>query len=104
MKPLRVGPIEHELKILPEYFKLVSEGKKNFEVRKDDRGYQENDILILKEWIKPCTEYPEGHYSGKELRKRITYILKGNPSYGLREKYVVLGIQGEFESSKRLEK
>lgn len=30
----------HELKILPQYFKEVVNGNKNFEVRKNDRGFK----------------------------------------------------------------
>ena len=40
----------YELKILPMYFQAVWDGKKTFEVRKNDRGYKPNDILVLKEW------------------------------------------------------
>ena len=29
----------HEFKILPEYFKAQAEGKKNFEIRKNDKFY-----------------------------------------------------------------
>ena len=38
----------HKLKILPEFFPLVEKGKKRFELRKNDRNYQEDDILLLK--------------------------------------------------------
>ena len=40
----------HELKTLPEYFEQVWNGNKRFELRKNDRDFQENDILILKEY------------------------------------------------------
>ncbi|HGS9342764.1 DUF3850 domain-containing protein [Clostridioides difficile] len=30
----------HELKILPQYFKEVVNGNKNFEVRKNDRSFK----------------------------------------------------------------
>lgn len=41
----------HELKILPEYFEKVLDGSKTFELRKDDRGFNVGDILILREYI-----------------------------------------------------
>ncbi len=37
----------HELKIIPDFFEAVASGKKKFEVRYDDRGYQAGDELIL---------------------------------------------------------
>ena len=59
----------HELKILPEYFEPIVDGKKTFEVRKDDRQYQVGDILILRE--------TNGHsYTGREVRVVVTYILR----------------------------
>lgn len=32
----------HKLKILPEYFNLVEKNKKRFELRRNDRKYQED--------------------------------------------------------------
>lgn len=37
---------EHHLKILPEYFNAVRLGEKTFEIRKNDRNYQVEDIAI----------------------------------------------------------
>jgi len=60
----------HELKIDPEYFQAIKDGKKTFELRKNDRDYKEGDILHLREWTKK-----EG-YSGQNLIMRVIYILK----------------------------
>ena len=60
----------HELKIAPIYFEAVTSSKKAFEVRKDDRNYQENDVLILK-------EYDNNAYTGREYAVIVTYILRG---------------------------
>ena len=35
----------HELKTLPEYFDAVFMGKKNFEIRKNDRDYKVGDYV-----------------------------------------------------------
>lgn len=73
----------HELKVLPKYFAAVSEGKKTFELRKDDRGFELGDELRLREW--------DGNtYSGRSITCKITYILKG--FQGLEDDYAVLGI------------
>ena len=63
--------MKHELKILPEYFDEVVSGRKTFEVRKDDRGFQIGDTLILKEWNR-------GRYTGREVAVEVTYIYRGN--------------------------
>ncbi|ATY87920.1 DUF3850 domain-containing protein [Lactococcus lactis] len=42
----------HELKLDIKYFDDVKSGKKNFEIRKNDRDFQVGDILELKAWEK----------------------------------------------------
>ncbi|AXU66010.1 ASCH/PUA domain-containing protein [Clostridioides difficile] len=74
----------HELKILPQYFKEVVNGNKNFEVRKNDRGFKKGDLLVLQ-------EFDGEKYTGLETRKEITYLLD-NSNY-LQDGYVVLGIK-----------
>ncbi|BDE80465.1 ASCH/PUA domain-containing protein [Clostridioides difficile] len=74
----------HELKILPQYFKEVVNGNKNFEVRKNDRGFKKGDLLVLQ-------EFDGEKYTGLETRKEITYVLE-NSDY-LQNGYVVLGIK-----------
>ena len=41
---------EHHLKIMPEYFQAVVDGKKPFEVRYNDRDFKRRDSVILKEY------------------------------------------------------
>lgn len=77
---------EHELKILPEYFSEVKAGRKNFEIRRNDRDYRVGDILILK-------EYRKGKYTGEEVRRKVTYIYHGDGTYGLSEGFAVLSIE-----------
>ena len=50
----------HELKILPQYFEKVLDGSKTFELRKDDRGYEVGDILILKEFNVGLEDHTDG--------------------------------------------
>jgi hypothetical protein len=74
----------HELKILPQYYKEVKEGNKNFELRKNDRDYKVHDIIRLRAW--------DGEYLDKApLERQIKYILKDCPEYGLKDGYVILG-------------
>ncbi|MFN3652593.1 MAG: ASCH/PUA domain-containing protein [Armatimonadota bacterium] len=64
----------HELKIWPEYFEAIRTGKKTFEVRKDDRGFQVGDLLLLREWD-PETKT----YSGRALFRDVSYVLRLEP-------------------------
>ena len=73
----------HELKTLPEYFELVRTEVKNFEVRKNDRDFKVGDLLILKEW--------DGEYTGRDQRRKISYILDNNDY--CKEGYVILGFE-----------
>lgn len=76
--------MEHELKTLPEYFTAVSDGRKNFEIRRTDRDYKTGDSVILKEWT--GTEF-----TGREVKRDIRYILRERPEYGLMQGYCILG-------------
>lgn len=74
---------EHQLKINAEFFDDVASGRKPFEIRLNDRGFQTGDYLRL------C-ECDRSYYSGRETRKRVTYLLNG---WGLQEGYVALGLE-----------
>lgn len=83
----------HELKSWPEFFAPVLAGEKNFELRKNDRHYNVGDIIHLREW-EPNT----AKYSGREVRKLVTYVLAGigpgaiTPILGLSREYAILSI------------
>ena len=38
----------HELKCHPGYFARLADGSKTFDVRRDDRGYQSGDVLVIR--------------------------------------------------------
>lgn len=70
------------LKILPEYFEAQIEGKKNFEIRKNDRDYRVGSVLSLREF--------DGHnYTGRGVKVVVTFIT----DYAQRDGYIVLGTQ-----------
>ncbi len=73
----------HKLKTHPTYFASMKVGKKNFECRKDDRGFKVSDELILEEY-----DPVKQNFTGKILHRRITYILRNFE--GLKEGYCVL--------------
>lgn len=96
----------HELKIYPHYFEEVLSGNKTFELRKDDRGFQVEDTLILKEF-KPgmldstgfeVKTTQECGYTGREIKKTISYIYKGCANgLGLRTGFSILGLKDYIE-------
>ena len=78
--------MEHELKILPQYFEEVWSDDKRFELREDDRDYKVGDTLRL-------LEFDYGTYTGRECNREITYILRDSVQYGLKEGFVILSIK-----------
>ncbi len=85
---------EHKLKCWPVYFDAVASGEKNFEVRRDDRGFQKDDILDLRRFDpKTQSDWDFEHLPGAfpSIRKRITWILTGG-QFGIEPGYVVLGL------------
>ena len=83
-----------EKKCWPKYFESILLGEKNFDIRVADFKANKGDTLLLREWD-PKTK----QYSGREIKKEITYVAKINqldkfwPKEDL-EKYglVVMGI------------
>lgn len=61
----------HELKTLPIYFEEVIEGRKSFEVRKNDRSFKVGDMLALNEY-----DAEKKEYTGNSCLVVVDYILK----------------------------
>lgn len=59
-----------EKKILPEYFQLILDGKKTFELRLNDFDISEGDVLVLKEWDN------NGSYTGRVIEKKVGHVKK----------------------------
>jgi hypothetical protein len=82
---------EHILKVWPEYFDAILRGDKNFEIRKDDRGFREQDVLLLREYSPGSDEY-----TGREITARVTYCIRGNEpmghAFGLRTGFVAMAL------------
>jgi len=80
--------VTHRLKIWPSYFEAICEGKKTFEVRVNDRGFQVGDKLELREW-NPVDE----EYTGRSIVKEVVYILYGSSIDPCMERYIVMAIK-----------
>ena len=84
----------HQLKTWPREFQAIREGAKTFEVRRNDRGFAEGDVLRLREYDPGAgVTPPNGQYTGRELRMRVIYILPGG-QFGVEPGHVVMVITG----------
>lgn len=94
----------HELKILPEYFEAIISGRKQFEIRKNDRDYKVGDYIILREWGEHYnfTKWPDfiawREYTGNSYKAEITYIT----DYAQQDGYVVLRIRAGGMTNEKL--
>lgn len=85
---------KHILKCWPQYFDAVASGLKNFEVRRDDRGFQKGDTLVLQRTRPENLHSVDTDYNAKpkhELYFTINWILTGG-QFGIEPGYVVLAL------------
>ena len=84
----------HELKSWPEFFGPLMDGKKTFDLRKNDRNFKVGDRIRFVEWT-PETK----SYTGRECERNIVYMIHGlgpgciEPLRGLHSGYVILGLR-----------
>lgn len=78
----------HVLKTWPEFFEAVLDGRKTFEIRKNDRDYHEGDSLVLQEW-----DPKDQKYTGRRVEARVTYATDGGALGCLAEGHVCMGIK-----------
>ena len=94
---------EHIIKCAPAYFDAIERGDKTFEVRRDDRGYQKGDTLILQRtkqdspWEVEWDSFfdpplGERRRARKELRCTVAWVLTGG-QFGIEGGYVVMSIK-----------
>lgn len=91
----------HKLKCWPQYFKEIVEGRKTFEMRKNDRDYHVGDKLLLQEYDPLNMSQP---YSGKKQKVRVNYIVSGDDvgfKYGLQPGYVCMSIEPVEDGRKK---
>ena len=77
----------HRLKTWSQYYHAVYCHDKPFEVRKNERGFKEGDMLHLIE-----TDEQTGQETGRDMFARISYVLGHDDHPGIAEGYVVLGL------------
>ena len=77
----------HILKTWPVYFDALWDGQKTFEIRKNDRGYQAGDRLVLQEY-----DPERGAYLDREIHADVTYRMPGG-RWGVAEDYCVMALR-----------
>ena len=77
----------HVIKLNEEFCDAVFCGDKNFEIRKNDRGYQKSDTI---KFIPVSNIGIEFFHPVGDTLYEITYVLSG---WGIKEEYVVFGIK-----------
>ena len=89
---------EHNLKTLAPYWDAVARGEKTFEVRRDDRGFQKGDILLLRRMDddnRRIYQTANGHSSFPDyvltIKARVEYVLTGG-QFGIEPGYVVMAL------------
>lgn len=80
----------HVLKCWPNAFDAVKAGRKRFEWRRDDRGYEVGDVLDLRRWD---PQAPHSVGICESFRVVVIYILRGQ--FGVPENYCVMSIEPE---------
>lgn len=80
MKTFEDCKVDHRLKTTPKHFYEVLSGRKNFEIRKNDRKFRIGDFVVLEEF-KPIGK----KYSGRDenileidLRELYNAFLRGD--------------------------
>jgi len=78
--------MKHILKIEKPFADAVVEGRKRFEIRRNDRGFNSGDTIEFR-----CVEGgAEARHKINGRKYKIAYVLSG---HGLREAFVVFGIE-----------
>lgn len=77
----------HVLKTWRGPFKAIRDRRKRFEFRQNDRGYEEGDVLDLREW-----DEDGQHFTGQHEQVRVTYLITG-PTFGIPAGFACMSIR-----------
>ena len=64
----------HELKTWPPLFRLVADGSKRWELRRNDRNYEAGDLLWLREWRRVEDDSSEDEYTGEATIVQVVRV------------------------------
>lgn len=89
----------HELEILHKDLIDITIGKMTFKLTKNDRNYQEGDLIRFIDITSSGNKWNDMYksdiepYIDENTLYRITYVLKNCSPYELNEKYCILAIK-----------
>lgn len=78
----KTHPVTHQIKLGSEFFDDSVSGRKDFELRRNDRDYRVGDILEM-------MEFKDGRNTGRICWKEVTYVLEDFT--GLEDGYCIMG-------------
>lgn len=85
--------VTHVLKTLDCYWDAVECGAKKFEVRKNDRGFQPGDTVVLQRWhTHPITKNYRKDSAVEPLKFKIGWMLQGG-QFGIECGYCVFSLE-----------
>lgn len=87
--------LTHYLKTWPDVFEETWAGRKVHEWRRDDRGFELGDRVVLEEF-EPAGE----RYLGRKITAEITFISRG-PEWGIPEGFAVFSLRVIAKEQKR---
>lgn len=76
----------HHLKVWPHFYDGLLDGSKTYEVRRNDRGFAVDDILVFHDWNQDTSTYT----TRSLLYAKVLSILEDAP--GLIDGYVILSL------------
>lgn len=87
---------EHILKTVEPYFSAVMSGEKTFESRRNDRGFQKGDTLVLVDTSACECGSDRCDKRRPPIRKTVTFVFSGSPDLrdlgGVVPGYVVMAL------------
>jgi len=69
----------------------VAEGEKRADFRRDDRTFEEHDLVILREWVPLADDPTGGRYTGSALVCLVTHIERAG-RWGIPDGYALLSL------------
>ncbi len=90
------GALIHQLKCDPDAFIKITTGFKLVELRENDRGFEAEDYILLRQTRWNATAMKEDpndkklEYTGRHILLKIIHVQSG---YGLKDGYVALSIR-----------